>query len=79
MKLNEFLKNKRIKEGITQRELSTDLGYSTCQFVSNWERGLCSPPLEKAKEICVLLNINVNLYKKKLLKDYTDKINSIIK
>lgn len=43
--LGSYLKARRIAAGLTQHDVSTELGYSTPQFVSNFERGLCSPPL----------------------------------
>ncbi len=43
--LSEFLKNKRVEAGLTQSEVARKLGYSSPQFVSNWERGLARPPV----------------------------------
>ncbi|MCB0364986.1 MAG: helix-turn-helix transcriptional regulator [Bdellovibrionaceae bacterium] len=43
--LGSYLKARRIAAGLTQHDVSTKLGYTTPQFVSNFERGLCSPPL----------------------------------
>ena len=43
--LSEFLKSKRIEAGLTQSEVARKLGYSSPQFVSNWERGLANPPV----------------------------------
>lgn len=45
-KLSDFLKSKRVAAGLTQRDVSNALGYSTPQFVSNWERGISQPPIE---------------------------------
>lgn len=41
-----YLREKRIQKNLTQSEVAEKLGYSSPQFVSNWERGLCNPPLE---------------------------------
>lgn len=54
--LSSYLKEKRIESGLSQLDVAKVLGYSSPQFVSNWERGLVSPPLET---IAVL----VELYK----------------
>lgn len=43
--LAAFLKNKRIEVGLTQSDVARKLGYSSPQFVSNWERGLANPPV----------------------------------
>ncbi len=43
--LASFLKEKRIEIGLTQSEVASTLGYSSPQFISNWERGLANPPV----------------------------------
>lgn len=44
-------KNLREKAGLTQREVSDALGYSTPQFISNVERGRCRFPVQKLPKI----------------------------
>lgn len=56
-KLGTMLKDRRIKRGLSQKEVSDELGYSSSQFISNWERGLCSPPLEALGALTKLYNI----------------------
>jgi transcriptional regulator with XRE-family HTH domain len=53
-----FLKTARERRNITQSELAKKLGYSTSQFISNWERGLCDPPLDAIPEISQFLGIS---------------------
>lgn len=50
----QFIKSARESVGLSQRELAEKLGYSTGQFISNMERGLCSLPLNKMKKLCKL-------------------------
>ncbi|WP_415062655.1 helix-turn-helix domain-containing protein [Bdellovibrio sp.] len=52
--LAELLKEKRIAANLSQREVATRLGYTTAQFVSNWERGVSSPPVQMLKKIADL-------------------------
>jgi transcriptional regulator with XRE-family HTH domain len=52
--LSSYLKQKRIASGLSQLDVAKVLGYSSPQFVSNWERGLVSPPLET---IAVLIEL----------------------
>ena len=52
--LNDYLKQKRLDTGLSQLDVAKVLGYSSPQFVSNWERGLVSPPLET---IAVLIEL----------------------
>ena len=44
-RLSIFLKEKRVAAGLTQSDVATKLGYSSPQFISNWERGLANPPV----------------------------------
>jgi transcriptional regulator with XRE-family HTH domain len=39
----------RKRAEFTQREVSLALGYSSAQFISNFERGMAIPPLKKLK------------------------------
>lgn len=55
MNLAIFLKNARIKAGLTQNEVSKALGYSSAQFVSNWERGLSQPPYDCLYDLVTIL------------------------
>lgn len=41
----EKLKKLRIEAGLSQRDVANKLGYSTPQFISNWERGISRPPV----------------------------------
>lgn len=52
--LSDYLKEKRVDSGLSQLDVAKVLGYSSPQFVSNWERGLVSPPLET---IAVLIDL----------------------
>jgi transcriptional regulator with XRE-family HTH domain len=54
--LGEYLRDLRLKSSLTQRDVSETLGYSSAQFISNFERGISSPPLKK-------LSVMQKLYK----------------
>lgn len=53
--LGAFLKEQRLKARLTQREVAASLGYSSAQFISNFECGRTMPPLKK-------LHIMVEIY-----------------
>ena len=55
--LGSLLAQARVEAGLSQLELSRKLGYNSSQFVSNWERGLCAPPVNKLFQISKLLNV----------------------
>lgn len=59
-------KNLRERAGLTQREVSDALGYSTPQFISNVERGRCRFPVQKLPKIKKIYRLSndqiVNLF-----------------
>jgi transcriptional regulator with XRE-family HTH domain len=58
-KLGEYLQEMRNKAGLTQREVSLALGYSSAQFISNFERGIAVPPLKKMRVLVRMYNMPV--------------------
>lgn len=59
-KLGEYLREQRIKADLTQRSVSLSLGYSSAQFISNFERGIAAPPLKKMKILARLYKMPVD-------------------
>jgi transcriptional regulator with XRE-family HTH domain len=57
-RLASFLKEYRIKSGLSQAEVANLLKYSTPQFISNWERGVSSPPLDKVSQLIEIYRIS---------------------
>jgi len=55
-RIGNFFKDHRLSKGFSQKDLADELGVNK-QFVSNWERGLCSPPMDAVKQITSLLRI----------------------
>lgn len=53
-----YLKEKRVAAGLSQIEVSKKLGYTSAQFVSNWERGVAKPPLEALAAIIKLYAVD---------------------
>ena len=56
--LTLFLKEKRIEAGLTQLQASQVIGHQTAQYVSNFERGLCEPSVEKAMQLCEAYDVS---------------------
>lgn len=56
----KFLKQRREQSGLSQKVVSEKLGYTTPQFVSNWERGISTPPVQTIKKIAELYKIPVD-------------------
>lgn len=49
VEFGSYLHEMRTKANLTQRQVSIALGYSSAQFISNFERGITLPPLCKIK------------------------------
>lgn len=48
-KLGKNLKDCRNKAGLTQKNVADRLGYSSAQFISNFERGIAAPPVKRIR------------------------------
>jgi transcriptional regulator with XRE-family HTH domain len=57
VEFGEYLRQAREAAELTQRAVSLELGYSSAQFISNFERGICLPPLNKLKILMKLYRI----------------------
>ena len=65
--MGAFLKAYRVKTGLTQREVADKFGYSTPQFISNWERGVSMPPTKALKRLGDIYSISAeDLFEKTL-------------
>jgi transcriptional regulator with XRE-family HTH domain len=56
--LAEFLKQSREKAELSQRMVADELGYQSAQFISNWERGISSPPMKTLKHLGELYHVS---------------------
>lgn len=65
----------RVSSGLTQDELARALGYSSNQFISNWERGLSHPPQNIIKKLVKILEIE----KDQVINAYINYQNSLAK
>ena len=68
-KIGKFLKHKRKAAGLSQNDVAKKMNYTSCQFVSIWERGLSAPPPETFIILCTLYH---------LTKDDIAKLSNII-
>lgn len=76
----KFLKEARNKAKVTQAELGTAMGYTSChQYISNWERAVCPPPLHTIRIILDRLNASPALFKKAYLADINANLDKSLK
>ena len=47
----------RLKQNLTQREVSDVVGWTSSQFVSNIERGICRYPVDKFKALAKIFKV----------------------
>ncbi|MNT25317.1 helix-turn-helix protein [compost metagenome] len=74
-----FLKKKRSLAGLSQKEVSEELGYSTPQFISNWERGMSTPPMTAIKKLALLYKISMDEIFELLLQETVQQVTSDLK
>ncbi|MEZ0390713.1 MAG: helix-turn-helix domain-containing protein [Pseudobdellovibrionaceae bacterium] len=67
--LAQFLKTKRLEEGLTQAEVADAIGGIHSQFVSNWERGVSSPPGYCIQKLIEVLHLNREELVRAMLQD----------
>jgi transcriptional regulator with XRE-family HTH domain len=56
--LGKLFQKGRLNSGLTQASVCRMLGYSSPQFLSNFERGLCSMPLPQLKKLIDLYDLD---------------------
>lgn len=72
--LAKFLKEKRLAVGLSQRDVADKLGYSTPQFISNWERGVSIPPISVLKKLGEFYKVSSEELFNIILKSTVEKI-----
>lgn len=65
--LGKYLAEKRLEKGLSQNEVANLLGYSSGQFISNFERGICAPPLKKLRVLMGLYSLSLDRITRLLL------------
>jgi transcriptional regulator with XRE-family HTH domain len=77
--LAQFLKEKRVGMGLSQKDVADKLGYSTSQFISNWERGVSHPPLHTLRKLSDLYKISADEMFSVLLKTTIAQVETDLK
>ncbi len=84
--VGKFLRERRIKAGLTQMDVANTLQYSTAQFISNWERGISMPPLETLPKISSMMKVPakdlidvMSRYQEQLLKLNKKQLSALFK
>lgn len=67
--LENYVKNMRIKKGVTQDELGSKIGHLNGQAISNWEKGKATIPAKHFKIISKVLGVSVEVLKDRRVED----------
>lgn len=73
--IGQLIKKARVAAGLTQAQLATKLGYSSPQFVSNWERAESLPPIAAMPKIARLTKSDYADFKTILKRDFERVLN----
>lgn len=71
--ISALLKGAREQSGLTQGEIARAVGWSSPQFWSNIERGMCGLPPDYWEPISRLLNVDIRQIEQADLLDYFSK------
>ncbi len=71
--LGSYLKHQREKLGLSQQEISEALGYSSPQFVSNWERDVSTPPVKSVKKIAEVYKLDTRKFIQRVMDHVHDQ------
>ena len=72
--MKTLLKRRRLQLHLKQKDIAFQLGYGSSQFVSNWERGISTPPLKSLRQLCDILEIHPEVFKKVLFKNFKNEV-----
>ena len=68
--IGALIKTARTAAGLAQAELATKLGYSSPQFISNWERAESLPPIHTLPKIAKFTKADYGAFKTILKRDF---------
>jgi transcriptional regulator with XRE-family HTH domain len=76
--ISEIIRNKRENLGLTQADLGKKLKYHG-QFISDWERGVSTPPVKALKKLIKVLGADKDAIISALLADYRNNLEGHLK
>jgi transcriptional regulator with XRE-family HTH domain len=63
-------KEGRLKSGMSQSEVAKELGYTSAQFISNFERGISKLPLKALAKLIDLYELKTDVVMSLLVSEY---------
>lgn len=72
--LAAFLRSAREKANLTQGDVASQLGYTTPQYISNWERDMAPFPLDQIMPFVRITKCSKAKFKKLILSELQEEI-----
>ena len=77
--LGKMFREYREAKGLTQSQVASLLGYSSPQFVSNAERGLCRLPFEAISQLVKLYELDPEMIIEYLVRQHEEYYRKVFK
>lgn len=78
-KLGKYLRTMRLAKGYSQASVARCLGYSSSQFISNWERGISTPPLKVLPALVDMYGLNRNELVEVIVEEVKENIEAAVR
>lgn len=76
--LGKLLRQGREEKSLTQAEVATMLGYGSPQYISNFERGLCAPPMKNLSKLVTVYGLDKKQVGKILIESYEAEVSRVL-
>lgn len=73
-----LIRSTRRGKGLSQKYVGKALGLSSPQFISNWERGIASPPMRHWKRLRQILGIDNDMLKSAYFDDRSKEVDDTL-
>lgn len=60
VEIGKMLRDARLKQGLSQSDVSRLMGYSNAQYISDWERARSPVPMNKLVQVAKVLGIDAD-------------------
>lgn len=77
--IGDYTRKKRLAKGITQAQLAGKLGYTSSQFVSNVERGMCCYPAGKMARLAQTIDADLGHMANVMIAAYSQELREKLK
>lgn len=77
LSLADYMSITRYEAGLSQGDVATALGFTSPQFISNWERGVSKIPLMRVRAYCEITNSSVSKLKDRMLMEFKKELRLI--